>query len=211
MPESVTSDPLSAALDKRLDELFHEDEPVFADPASGQAAKNPLRELKKIVFLIDWEITREGLESFLNQVVRLREVYREDKAVFILLQMLAALGQYIQASRSKVHPATFNVLNSVFSRIEDLVNTPNLSAATRRHLVQAEVDSFQQLRAKIAKRKALQPSVVSGAATYSAVRTAAADEPLTAEMLARMTAELKDLIRREMHALRQLLTSLARR
>jgi hypothetical protein len=202
--EPTKFEAMKAALDRRLDELFHEDEPGFGDLASGSAESSPLDELKKIVLSIDWEITPEGLSSFLDQIVVLREVYRDDKIITILLQMLGALGQYIQASRSRVHPATFVVLNSIFSRLEEIVRTPSLSAETRRSLVQAEVNSFQRLRAKIAQRREAQP----GAAARSA---APSNEPVTAEMLTRVAAELKELIQKEMAALRHLLTSLPRR
>jgi hypothetical protein len=129
----------------------------------------------------------------------------------MLLQMLASLGQYIQSSRSKVHPATFGVLNSVFARLEEIVSTPKLSAATRQNLLQAELESFQQLRAKILQRRAVQPAAASAATACHGGVGQAANGPVTAEMLVRVAAELKETIHREMHALRQLLISLVRR
>jgi len=209
--EPTKIDALSVALDKRLDELFHEDEPGFVDPEPGKVEDSPLVELKKIVLSIDWEITPEALDGFLDQILLLREVYRDDKVITILLQMLGSLGKYIQSSRSKVHPATFVVLNSVFSRLEEIVNTPNLSASTRQNLLQAELDSFQKLRAKIMRRRAVQPVAASVAVARPAAQGPAANGPVTAEMLTRMAAELKEMIHSEMHALRQLLLSFVRR
>jgi hypothetical protein len=204
--ETTKLEAMRASLDKRLDELFNEDEAGFGDAASGQAEDNPLNELKKIVLSIDWEITPEGLDSFLEQVLLLQTVYRDDQVISILLRMLGSLGKYIQSSRSWVHPATFAVLNSVFSRLEKIVTTPNLPATTRRSLLQAEVDSFQRLRAKIMQRRAARQGPGPGV-----VARPAANQPVTAEMLARVAAELKELIHREMEVLRELLTSLARR
>jgi hypothetical protein len=99
----------------------------------------------------------------------------------------------------------------VFSRLEEIVNTPNLSASNRQNLLQAELDSFQKLRAKIMQRRAVQPAAASVAAVRPAAQGPAANGPVTAEMLVRVAAELKEMIHSEMHALRQLLLSFVRR
>lgn len=212
MADSSKFDPLSTALDNRLDELFREDEPAPAAPGAGKAKTSPLAELKKIVLSIDWEITPEALDSFLDQVRLLKEVYQGDKVILVFLQVLGSLGQYIKSSRSKVHPSTFNVLNSVFTRLNEIVNTPKMPPATRRKLLQAEMDAYQELRAKITQRRTAEPAVKPAAATDTATQTqASANGPVTPEMLARAIAELKEFVRTEMNALRQLVKSAARR
>jgi len=62
--DSSKPDPLSTALDNRLDELFREDDPAPAAPAAGKAKTSPLSELKKIVLSIDWEITPRRWTAF---------------------------------------------------------------------------------------------------------------------------------------------------
>jgi hypothetical protein len=210
-------DPLSTALDNRLDELFREDEPAPAAPGPGKAPDSPLAELKKIVLSIDWEITAEALDSFLDQIRLLKEVYRGDKLITVFLQVLGSLGQYIKTSRSKVHPSTFNVLNSVFTRLNEIVSAPDMPLATRRKLLQAEMDTYQELRVKIAQRRTAEPAARPAAAIGTARPVAATDTPppavgpVTPEMLARAVAELKDFIRSEIKALRQAMTSADRR
>jgi pilus assembly protein FimV len=206
------SDPLSTALDNRLDELFREEEPAPAAPAAGKAKSHPLSELKKVVLSIDWEITPEALDSFLDQVRLLKEVYQGDKVILVFLQVLGSLGQYIRSSRSKVHPSTFNVLNSVFARLDEIVSTPKMPPAVRRKLLQAEMDAYQELRAKITQRRAAEPAAKPAAAAAPAARPPGpAGGPVTPEMLARAVAELKEFIRAETNALRQLMKSPARR
>lgn len=212
MADSSKFDPLSTALDNRLDELFREDEPVPALPGAGKAKTSPLSELKKIVLSIDWEITPEALDSFMDQVRLLKEVYQGDKVILVFLQVLGSLGQYIKSSRSKVHPSTFNVLNSVFASLDKIVSTPKMPPATRRKLLQAETDAYQELRAKITQRRAAEPAAKPTPATGTAAPPQApAGGPVTPEMLARAVAELKEFIRTEMNALRQLVQSAARR
>jgi len=210
--DSSKFDPLSTALDRRLNELFREDEPAPSTPSAEKPKSSPLAELKKIVLSIDWEITPEALDSFSDQVRLLKGVYQGDKVIAVFLQVLGSLGQYIKSSRSKVHPSTFNVLNSVFARLDEIVSTPKMPPATRRKLLQAEMDAYQGLRAKITQRRTAEPAAKPTVAIDTAVRTQApASGPVTPEMLARAVAELKEFIRTEMNALRQLVKAAARR
>ena len=222
-------DQLSSELENRLDELFRENGPAPTDSTAGKAKQSPerqgpaasmprkarespLAELKKIVLSIDWEITPEALDSFLDQVRLLNEVYQRDKVITMFLQILGSLGHYIKSSRSQVHPSTFNVLNSVFTRLDEVVNTPKMPEAARRKLLQAEMNAYQDLRGKIMRRKAAAPAAKpTRAAGKAAEAPAPASGVVTAEMLARAVAELKELIRTEIDSLRRLLKSGARR
>jgi hypothetical protein len=227
-------DKLSSELENRLDELFRENgpapaastpqkakepprEPAPAAPVARKAKDGPLADLKKIILSIDWEITPEALDSFLDQVRLLNEVYERDKVVTMFLQILGSLGHYIKSSRSKVHPSTFNVLNSVFAKLDEVVNTPKMPEAARRKLFQSEMQAYQDLRGKIMRRQAAAPApAAKPTKPTKAVETAT--EPaappsavVTAEMLARAVADLKELIRTEMDSLRRLLKTGARR
>jgi len=90
--------------------------------------------------------------------------------ILVFLQVLGSLGQYIKSSRSKVHPSTFTVLNSVFARLDEIVSTPKMAPAVRRKLLQAEMDAYQELRAKISQRRAAEPAAKPAAAIDTAAR-----------------------------------------
>ncbi len=194
MAESNPFEAPRAASGLRRAPIFQSVASAPAHAAAGASEGDSLSELKKIVLSIDWEITPEALDSFLDQVFLLREAYREDKAVIFLLHMLEALGKYIRASRTQAHPATFGVLNSVFSRLEEMVRTPCRSAAARHQGLRAELEAFRRLRAKIRQRRSAPPPAAAPVA----------DSPVTAAMLASVTAELKEYIRRELDTLRQM-------
>jgi hypothetical protein len=222
-------DKLSSELENRLDELFRENGPAPTAPTTekpqqrperpGPAAsmtrkakESPLAELKKTVLSIDWEITPEALDSFLNQVRLLNEAYQRDKVISMFLQILGSLGHYIKSSRSHVHPSTFNVLNTVFTRLDEVVSTPKMPEAARRKLLQSEMNTYQDLRGKIMRRQAAAPAVKPARPDNAAAETLAqAPRVVTPEMLARAVAELKELIRTEIDSLRRLLGSGARR
>lgn len=218
-------DKLSTELENRLDELFRENGPAPTDsparkakqspegpgPAASMARKakeSPLAELKKIVLSIDWEITPEALDSFLDQVRLLNEVYQRDKVITMFLQVLGSLGHYIKSSRSQVHPSTFNVLNSVFARLDEVVSTPKMPEAARRKLLQAEMNAYQDLRGKIMRRRPAAPAAKPARAVDARTEAPAPTSGVvTPEMLARAVAELKELIRTEIDSLKRLLRS----
>lgn len=203
MAKTPKFDTLDSELVNRLDDLFREDNlPVEAEKPK-KSRNPPIAELKKIVLSIDWEITPQALESFLDQVRLLKGVYQADKVVIMFLQILGSLGQYIKSSRSKVHPSTFTLLNSVFARLEKIVSTPNMPEPAKRKLLQAEMADYQQLREKISQRQAAASATPAPARAVPVEPAASASTAVTAQMLARAITELKEFIRSEMKALRQ--------
>ena len=88
MVDSKDVDTLSSELESRLDDLFSE--PNGADPDAGDmdaAAYYPLAELKNLILSIDWEITDDVLEKFLQQLRDLKLTYKHDKIVLTFLQI----------------------------------------------------------------------------------------------------------------------------
>jgi hypothetical protein len=203
--EPTKSDPLTAELENRLDELFQEDGPPAETVPPRTARQQPLAELKKTVLSIDWEITPEAVDSFLAQIRLLKEVYSNDQAATVLLQILGSLGQYIKSSRSKVHPSTFSLLNSVFARLEEVTHHPGMPELTKRKLLQAQMSAYQQLREKVSKRRTTDRSRPAPARTPATAPAGppAAGGAVSAAMLAQAMAELKEFIRAEMDALRR--------
>ncbi len=197
MAEAMRSDPLESELERRLDQLFAEGGGHSAAPAAPAGSDRALlAELKKIVLSIDWEITPEAVSSFVDQVRLLKEALREDRVAGVLLNMLAALGDYIQASRSQVHPWTFPVLNAVFARLEEVTALAGRPEAERRRRIQPEINAYQQLRDKIARERKPQAK----AASPEEREPRAPQRPVTAEMLERAVSEIKELICREIRA-----------
>lgn len=219
MPDPQKPDPLSDELADRLNDLFREDGPA-ASPASKRPAPvapaapprrdngGALSELKKLVLSIDWEITPQVIDSFLEQVDSLKARFRDDKPATVLLQILGTLGQYIKSSRSNVHPSTFPLLNSVFARLDEFTTSPGLSEAAKRRLLQTEVEAYQGLRAKIAQRRTPEPPSRSAPAPAP---PAAAPGVVTPAALAQAVQELKAYIHAEVEALRRELRGTSRR
>jgi hypothetical protein len=143
----------SAAVDEvvELEELA-----VNEKEKEHPAADYPLAELKSMVLSIDWEITDEVLGAFLSQIAKLKTTYKNEKIILMFLQLLGSLGEYIKTNRGNAHPKTFKVLNSVFSRLEEIVLTQGLAESEKIKILRAEMDKYRQLRTQVSKKKAAQ-------------------------------------------------------
>ena len=137
------------------EEVFELEEMVVDEKAKAPAAAdNPLAELKSMVFSIDWEITDEVLSAFLSQIAKLKNTYKNEKIILMFLQLLGSLGEYIKTNRGNAHPKTFKILNSVFSRLEDIVSNEDLKESEKIKILRIEMDKYKQLRTQVSKKKA---------------------------------------------------------
>ena len=154
MADSKDVDTLSTELENRLDDLFGENNtaPAEADD-NDMAAHYPLAELKNLILSIDWEITDDVLEKFLQQLKDLKLTYKHDKIVLTFLQILNSLGDYIKTNRARSHPKTFKILNSVFSSLDKVVLSRDMSEVAKKKILRKEMVSYKKLRAQISQSK----------------------------------------------------------
>ena len=186
----------------------------------------PLAELKNLVLSIDWEITDEALANLLDEIDSLKKTYKQEKIVSMFLQLLASLGQYIKTNRGNAHPKTFKILNSVFSRLEDVILADNITEAEKKKMLRAEMQKYKQLRHKVSQKKAATAGrkVVPAAAKPERPVLVTADQRVerrdkvealsanagapSAEVLTAAVKELKQFIHSEINALKQELKKL---
>jgi hypothetical protein len=190
----------------------------------------PLAELKNLVLSIDWEITEETLAGLLSEIDSLKKNYQGEKIILMFLQLLASLGQYIKTNRGNAHPKTFKILNSVFSRLEEVVLSENMPAAEKKNILRSEMQKYKQLRNKVSKKKAVavarkqvqataKPKPPAAATTHQAAElrgqtnapTFDAGKPgesLSSEMLDKAVKELKQFIQSELDTIKQELKKL---
>ena len=144
-------DSLNIQVEKRLGDLFGESETNSPVPAEGGDLEYyPFRILKSIVLSMDWEINDEVLDKFIEQIDGLKDTYKEDKILLLFLQILRSLGIYIKAKKGGAHPNAFKIINSVFTRLEKVVLSKNLSEASKKKMLFAELSKFKELRGQIA-------------------------------------------------------------
>ena len=144
------------------DELFSADEEILdledvtADETDNEHAPDdyPLAELKNLVLSIDWEITEEALAGFLSQIDDLKVTYKNQKVILTFLQLLGSLGVYIKTNRGNAHPKTFKILSSVFSSLEAVVLSDDMTESEKKKLLETEMNKYRQLRNQVSKKKA---------------------------------------------------------
>ena len=154
MVELKNVDTISSELENRLDDLFGEnDVPLPEVNDKNREEHYPLADLKNLILSIDWEITDEVLEKFLQQLKDLQLTYEHDKIVMTFLQILNSLGNYIKTNRAKAHPRTFKILNSVFSSLDKVVLSRDMAEPAKKKILRAEMNRYKELRTQIAKSK----------------------------------------------------------
>ena len=154
MVDQKEVDTIDSELDSRLDDIFGENDIQLLDaPDENPKDRYPLAELKNLILSIDWEITDEVLDNLLQQLKNLRITYEHDKIVVTFLQILKSLGNYIRTHRAKAHPKTFKILNSVFSSLDKIVISGDMSESAKKKILRAEMNQYKELRTQIAKSK----------------------------------------------------------
>jgi len=137
------------------DEIFKLEDVAANKSDEGHVPPDyPLAELKNMVLSIDWEITDEVLTGFLTQIDSLKSTYKNEKIILMFLQLLGSLGEYVKTNRGNAHPQTFKTLNSVFSRLEDVVLSQDMSALEKKKILRTEMNKYKQLRKQVSQKKA---------------------------------------------------------
>lgn len=142
-------------VEERLEDLFGEDDGSmeFLDD-SGKIEDSSLRGLKAIILSIDWEITDEMMTKLIEQIDRLKDMYKDDKVLVLFLQLLDSVGRYIKANKASSHPDATKTLNSVYNRLEKVVLSKGMIESERKKILLVEINRFKKLKEDIALRKA---------------------------------------------------------
>ena len=199
-------DALVDEIDGRLDDLFAEDKtPQKTAGESSDIKEYPLKELKAVILSIDWEITDDIMNRLADQVVGLKKRYKEDRIVFMFLQLLGSIGEYIRTNKGKSHPDSFKFLNSLFKKLDKVVRTKGLKEAEKKKILSVEVNKYKVLKDKLSARKSVvqKEKSVKPAVKAKAEKT----DSLPIEAFADAMDQIRQLIRSEFKALREELRS----
>jgi hypothetical protein len=198
-------------VETRLEDLFGEegDSPELS-PVDSVDAGESLRDLKALVLSMDWEIADDVMSQFVEQVENLKEPYKNNKGITLLLQLLGSLGHYIKKHKANSHPDAIKVLNSVYASFEKVLLEKDITEAQRRKLFFTEIEGFKALKKKIAKGKKAKPDVQNGQDTNVPDKgLIQPEEDLfpCAEAPSQNLAEMKQFIRSEFETLKAELKS----
>jgi len=233
---------LGAEVSDRLDELFgdedSDDTPMAAaSPAAISKAKSspkkaakadtasldddsPIKNLKALVFSIDWEITDETMVDYLKEIKRLKKKYKGDKILSFFLKLHESIGKYIKAKKARAHPDAMKFVASVFKNFEKILLNPGMTEKKKKQLLTSEVKKFKDFKQRVLIREdAMGPAAVPAAAeekvhVAEVVATPDSGEPgaalslETKEALDYIVEQLKKEIKAEFHTIRQIIKNL---
>jgi hypothetical protein len=119
----------------------------------SEAETLALKELKSTVLSMDWEISDEVMDRFIELVGELRKQYQGDMIIVLFFQLLDSLGKYIKTNKGQTHPDAIKTLNSVHKGLENVIFTPNMSPTQKKEIVSKELAKFKKLKEMILPHK----------------------------------------------------------
>ena len=145
---------LSTVIENRFDSLFKE---IDKNPAKNdkepRATHCPVSELKCLVYSLDWEINDGIIADFLMHTNNLMAYYKDDRIILMFLNILKALGKYIRNSKSNAHSDAFQILNSVFNTMDQVISAEDMPEVRKENLLQIELKKYKKLKHRISNLK----------------------------------------------------------
>jgi len=108
-----------------------------------------LKELKEVIFDLDWEISDQSLDKLSSVISSLKEKWKEKKPYLVCLRIIDNVGYYVKRAKHKAHPEAVKLLSSVFKTLEEIDSNDNLTEADRVNLVRVELEKYNGLKGEI--------------------------------------------------------------
>lgn len=231
---------LGAEVSNRLDELFGDEDTgapaekmTAAAPAKAPSKKpaampvpdsavsvadddSPIRNLKALVFSIDWEITDETMVDFLTETKRLKQKYQDDQILTLFLKLHESIGKYIKAKKARAHPDAIAFVASVFKNFEKVLLSPGMPEKQKKQLLGTEVQKFKSFKQRILMRDGAESDQAAVPETRQAGGKAVGKSFAgggslsleTKEALDYIVEQLKKEIKAEFHTIRQIIKNI---
>ncbi len=231
---------LGAEVSSRLDELFGDDESEdmpastdasqavrVADDSKSKAGKpdrrsadslgedldadSPIRNLKALVFSIDWEITDETMVDFLAETQRLKQRYKDDQILSLFLKLHESIGKYIKAKKARAHPDSIKFVASVYKNFEKVLMSPKMNQRQKKQLLSAEVKKFKDFKQRVLLREGTgEPAEAIASADVKVTPTAGMTSMSleSKEAIDYIVEQIKKEIKAEFHTMRQIIKNL---
>jgi hypothetical protein len=102
--------------------------------------------LKAIILEMDWEISDENIDKFLFEIRKLKQAYKKDKELTLLLKLHDSMGKYIKSKKSQANPDSIKFIQSGFEVIEKILASSNLNKIEKKKMILTEVKKFKKLK-----------------------------------------------------------------
>jgi len=143
-------------LEKQLDKIFGEDPEsrIRRTKSEQKLLLYPNYNLKKIVFSMERGITDSLINKYLEQLNHLKEIFKKDRHISILLKIQIGLGKYVQGSPIDAHPFALKMVLSTFNGMNKILSSTDIKETDKQIIVNKELKRYYWLKNNIKKRRA---------------------------------------------------------
>ncbi len=151
---NIEFDELALKVEERLDEIFEEaaSRLEIQKQFDSDLIIDHLDNLNKILLSIEPEDPDKQIVKVLKQLEHLKEIYKEDKYLLILIRLQKNLCNYIEAHKEDAHPLTLKLLRSIFNNMCDIVSAKNMKKVDTVRIINKEVHRYNKLHELIKNR-----------------------------------------------------------
>ena len=114
---------------------------------------SPLRELESIILSIDWEIDEHNMNRLIEQVEKLKLIYKDDKTTGLFLKLLGSIARYIKKNMANAHPDAVTLLGSVHLNLQKVALETDLPEIKKKRMLVTEAEKFKALKKQIVQIK----------------------------------------------------------
>jgi len=183
--------------------------------SNGHSVTYPLHNLKVIVLNMDWEITDDLIRQYLRQLMHLKDVFRRDRHISLLIKLQYFVIKHIKICKENAHPYAFRLLNVYFFSMDKIISSKNMTEQHKKQILDNDLKKYGKLQKLIAfrrsklKRRAQNPTPKKSRHNRSGTVKSGSpvlilnyDNKVFKGILASITAEMKRFIRRELNKLK---------
>ena len=120
-----------------------------------------LDKLNKVIESINTNITDDNTTSLKNQLSELSLLYKTNHAVTYLLKILQSIAKYLGSKKSNVNADTLPLLNSIASKLEQLMDNSDLTKVEINKILSNEILKFKSLKNKISSKPVINDSEIN--------------------------------------------------
>ena len=134
---------MNEELDSRLDELFDD-----VKPEKTVKKTDPLENLQAVVLEMEWEIGDKNLDTYLLELKRAGERFKEDKPILVYIKLMDTMGRYLKAKKVAAHPETVSFLKACYDSFEVAVGA-GVPASEKNRMAAVQVGEFKRFKAAV--------------------------------------------------------------
>ncbi len=110
---------------------------------------SPISQLKSLVLSIDWEITDDILEQFIDELSNLKTIWADDKVKQVYIQGLDKIAKYIYKEKANANPNAIKLLLTFYHDLEKIVTSESMDYEEKKQILLEDVKKFEVLKSQI--------------------------------------------------------------